>query len=102
MDRPPWWRRYSSDPVGRLTLDFRKPVPVNTLGHGTSTTYDKLTEEQKRRFDAQFAAWRAACDLAEVHTDSAAYGIPVPDGSSGTHNPIDAWLTARRAWERFR
>lgn len=96
QDGAPRWRQYPTNPAKVFTIDRRAPIPVNAFGHGRKTTYDRLTESEQRKFDAQFAAWRAACVLADTPGETDRFGTQV-------HNePIEAWLTARKAWERYR
>jgi hypothetical protein len=101
MSTRPWSqaaiRRYAAPThPGRILNDRRPPVPVNFRGNGRTTTYDKLTPAERRRFDAQYAAWRAACDLIRAAEANTWLGVTVP------YEPIWAWYTARREWRNYR
>jgi hypothetical protein len=62
----------------------------------TSTTIRVIPPERRPQFNAQLEAWRAACDLANVYSNAAAYGMPVPTKRD------QAWTAARSKWERTR
>lgn len=86
-------------------LERRAPVLVNVNGSGPTLMRDQLGQADRVRFDAQMAAWTAACDLAREadlirFRPSIRYSEGTGRPTHGELSPavIHTWENARDEW----
>lgn len=97
-DRLSWDRAYRMPTNPSMILRERRPrMLANRRGEtGPVLFVDQLDPRQRRRFDAQMAAFLAAEELVRITTLVAKYGMEVD------HDAYVAWDLARYDWERAR